>query len=120
MILTPLRMTRARRRGTNAACQSCHKVFVQTRAEHRAGANCVACHMPKRRTDDAVHIVMTDHKIVRVQPAGDLLAEKTEVQESPATSYRGEVLPLLPQAPGARTPMTCCTAPWPRLPIEAI
>jgi Tfp pilus assembly protein PilF len=80
----------------NAACQSCHKVSAPTRVEHAAGANCVACHMPKRRTDDAVHIVMTDHKIVRVKPAGDLLAEKTEIQESPATSYRGEVVPYLP------------------------
>ena len=83
----------------NATCQSCHKVFTQARAEHAAGANCVACHMPKRRTDDAVHIVMTDHKIVRVNPAGDLLAEKAELPETPATSYRGEVVPYLPPAP---------------------
>jgi len=80
----------------NAACQDCHQVSSPTRAEHAAGANCVACHMPKRRTDDAVHIVMTDHKIVRVKPAGDLLAEKTETHESPATQYRGEVAPYLP------------------------
>jgi Tfp pilus assembly protein PilF len=83
----------------NVACQSCHTVFAQARAEHAAGANCVACHMPKRRTDDAVHVVMTDHKIVRLKPEGDLLAEKTEVQDSPATSYRGEVVPYLPPAP---------------------
>jgi Flp pilus assembly protein TadD len=82
--------------GYNATCQNCHKVFTQTRAEHAAGANCVACHMPKRRTDDAVHIVMTDHKIGRLKPAGDLLAEKAELQETPATSYRGEVVPYLP------------------------
>ncbi|HLK64109.1 MAG TPA: tetratricopeptide repeat protein [Bryobacteraceae bacterium] len=80
----------------NTACQSCHKVSAQTRVEHADGANCVACHMPKRRTDDAVHIVMTDHKIVRVKPAGDLLAEKAEISESPATGYRGEVVPYLP------------------------
>jgi tetratricopeptide (TPR) repeat protein len=82
----------------NAACQSCHQVSAQTRVEHSAGANCVACHMPKRRTDDAVHIVMTDHRIVRVKPAGDLLAEKTEIHESPAAEYRGEVVPYLPPA----------------------
>ena len=80
----------------NAVCQNCHHVSPQTRAEHAAGANCVACHMPRRRTDDAVHIVMTDHKIVRMKPAGDLLAEKAEVHESPATSYRGEVVPYYP------------------------
>jgi tetratricopeptide (TPR) repeat protein len=81
----------------NDACQSCHKVSAQTRVEHAAGANCVACHMPKRRTDDAVHVVMTDHKIVRVKPAGDLLAEKAEINESSAASYRGEVVSYLPR-----------------------
>jgi tetratricopeptide (TPR) repeat protein len=80
----------------NSVCQSCHRVSPPTRAEHTAGANCIACHMPKRRTDDAVHIVMTDHKIVRKKPAGDLLAEKAEAHESPATSYRGEVVPYYP------------------------
>jgi Flp pilus assembly protein TadD len=75
----------------NSVCQNCHHVSPQTRAEHAEGANCIACHMPRRRTDDAVHIVMTDHKIVRTKPAGDLLADKTEVSESAATSYRGEV-----------------------------
>ena len=55
--------------------------------------------MPKRRTDDAVHIVMTDHKIVRRPPPGDLLAEKKEKHESPATSYRGEVIPYYPEKP---------------------
>lgn len=80
----------------NAVCQSCHAVSQLTGAEHAASANCVSCHMPKRRTDDAVHIVMTDHKIVRIKPPGDLLAEKTEVPDSPATSYRGEVVPYYP------------------------
>jgi predicted CXXCH cytochrome family protein len=83
----------------NAVCQSCHAVSQLARAEHAAGANCVSCHMPKRRTDDAVHIVMTDHKIVRNKPAGDLLAAKAEVPESPATSYRGEVVPYHPSKP---------------------
>ena len=91
----------------NGACQSCHQVSLQTRPEHAAGANCVACHMPKRRTDDAVHIVMTDHRIVRMKPAGDLLAEKAEIHESPATGYRGEVVPYLPPtlAPNSDDPL---------------
>ena len=38
-------------------------------ASHTAGADCVGCHMPKRRTDDAVHVVMTDH-LIRRRPAG--------------------------------------------------
>ena len=85
----------------NGVCQSCHKTFAEARAEHAAGANCVACHMSKRRTDDAVHVVMTDHKIVRTMPAGDLLAEKSEVHESPGTSYRGEVVPYYPPKLGS-------------------
>ena len=80
----------------NAVCQNCHHVSPQSRVEHAAGANCVACHMPRRRTNDAVHIVMTDHRIVRRKPPGDLLADKPEVHESPATSYRGEVVPYYP------------------------
>jgi predicted CXXCH cytochrome family protein len=83
----------------NSVCQSCHAVTVQSLPGHAMGANCVSCHMPKRRTDDAVHIVMTDHKIVRAKPAEDLLADKAEVHETPATSYRGEVVPYYPQKP---------------------
>jgi len=52
--------------------------------------------MPKRRTDDAVHIVMTDHFIARNRPAGDLLAEKPEPIESPTTAYHGKVVPYYP------------------------
>lgn len=83
----------------NSVCRSCHQVTAQARPEHAAGANCIGCHMPERRTDDAVHIVMTDHKIVRVKPPGDLLADKPEVQDTPATSYRGEVMLYYPSKP---------------------
>ena len=37
--------------------------------------------MPKRRTDDVVHVTMTDHLIQRRPPAGDLLADKTEIHD---------------------------------------
>jgi tetratricopeptide (TPR) repeat protein len=70
---------------------------------HAAGADCVACHMPKRRTDDVVHVVMTDHFIQRRKPEGDLLAAKAEVIESPEHAYRGEVVPYYP-APLTETP----------------
>ena len=65
-------------------------------ARHTAATNCIGCHMPKRRTDDVVHVVMTDHYIQRNIRAGDLLAEKPEANEA-ETVYHGEVLPYYPQ-----------------------
>jgi predicted CXXCH cytochrome family protein len=88
----------------NGICTSCHAAQLArltapgepASGAHATGADCVSCHMPKRRTDDAVHIVMTDHLIARRPPAGDLLADKPEVTESAATAYRGEVVPYYP------------------------
>lgn len=65
-----------------AACETCHEgiahaapamadflvrkpAFVAVDA-----ADCAGCHMPRRRTQDVVHVVMTDHRIVR-EPTGD-------------------------------------------------
>ncbi|HVW86398.1 MAG TPA: tetratricopeptide repeat protein [Bryobacteraceae bacterium] len=44
-------------------CKSCHA------STHRASENCLDCHMWKRRSDDAPHVVMTDHYIQRRKPA---------------------------------------------------
>ena len=89
----------------NAACEKCHAATLTrtARGPHAAGADCIACHMPKRRTDDVVHVVMTDHWIQRRKPAGDLLAPKAEFNESAADRYSGEVVPSYP-APLADTP----------------
>jgi predicted CXXCH cytochrome family protein len=78
----------------NQVCAACHA--APAGPGHTAAADCVGCHMPKTRTDDAVHIVVTDHFIQRRPPAADLLAEKPETHESPATSYRGPVVPYYP------------------------
>ena len=72
------------------ACQKCH-----ARA-HRSSENCLDCHMPKRRTDDVVHVVMTDHTIQARKPDRDLLAPLTEVHDTTQTQYRGEVALLYP------------------------
>lgn len=81
----------------NGICANCHAETLQRAgAPHAAGADCVGCHMPKRRTDDVAHAVVTDHLIQRRKPAGDLLAAKTEVVESAGNKYRGEVLPYYP------------------------
>lgn len=58
-------------------CLSCHENVKHTVALPR-GAKCVDCHMPKRRAEDAVHVVMTDHYIQRNLPARNLLAPLPE------------------------------------------
>jgi Tfp pilus assembly protein PilF len=80
-------------RAANAACGTCHAVARDMK--HPAGPDCVACHMPKRRTDDVVHAVMTDHYIQRRRPDRDLLASKRE-PHGPAIVYHGEVKPYDP------------------------
>jgi Flp pilus assembly protein TadD len=56
-----------------AVCRSCHQT------QHAASTqNCAGCHMQKRRTEDAVHVVMTDHFIRRFPLKGDLLAPVQE------------------------------------------
>ncbi len=54
-------------------CLSCHK-GVRHNVALPSTSTCLTCHMPKRRTDDAVHVVMTDHYIRRTEPQRDLLA----------------------------------------------
>ena len=48
--------------------------------------------MPKRRTEDVIHVAITDHNIQRNKPTEDLLAERAERQDT----YRGEVVPYYP------------------------
>src|SRR5262249_37171105 len=93
-------------RGAEAArhykgvCRQCHtSAFDRLVAsgEHTRSAGCIDCHMPKRRTEDVVHVAMTDPYIQRRKPAGDLLAEMTERHETDADSYRGEVVPYYPE-----------------------
>ena len=63
-----------------AICQSCHQGTHRSGMPHSPdvprSATCLDCHMPKRRTEDAVHVVMTDHYIQRRRPAADLLAPR--------------------------------------------
>lgn len=77
--------------GYNKACARCHAAGTIAEQGHPAGGNCVGCHMPKRRAEDVVHVVMTDHLIQRRPPA-NLLAEFPE-RHDPGLEYRGEVVP---------------------------
>jgi hypothetical protein len=51
-----------------AACLACHA------KAHNTTADCTSCHMPKRRTQDVVHVVMTDHFIRRTPGGRELIA----------------------------------------------
>jgi tetratricopeptide (TPR) repeat protein len=78
-----------------AVCQSCHKEVhrnapPQVQADGKP-STCLDCHMPKRRTEDAVHVVMTDHYIQRQRPPGNLLAPLEEANFE-HSDYRGEVV----------------------------
>jgi predicted CXXCH cytochrome family protein len=80
----------------DGVCRQCHSGTLSA-AQHaapRAATGCVECHMPKRRTEDVIHVSMTDHYIQRAAPASDLLAERAERQDA----YRGEVVPYYPAA----------------------
>ncbi|MCH8821977.1 MAG: tetratricopeptide repeat protein [Planctomycetes bacterium] len=57
-------------------CFSCHELDdcrLDQMTGHQlevAADDCVACHMPQRRTQDVIHVVMTDHLIQRNPGAG--------------------------------------------------
>jgi tetratricopeptide (TPR) repeat protein len=81
----------------SAKCLGCHRTEdcgPTRRAAARGGAGpCVTCHMPQRRTEDVIHVTMTDHKIGKHPPPAILLAPRRE-QETP---YRGPVVYYRPE-----------------------
>ena len=64
-------------------CVSCH-----AKTHHQPSGDCVSCHMPRRRTDDVVHVIMTDHLIARNRPGRNLLADREEAEKP----YRGDLV----------------------------
>ncbi len=64
------------------ACLGCHAGDLAGHPAQPAGvatSDCVGCHMPRRRTEDVVHTVMTDHRIERPPADPDaLLAPRAE------------------------------------------
>ena len=76
------------------SCGGCHSsASLAAKGGHPAGEDCAGCHMPKRRTEDAVHVVMTDHFVQRRPVEEGLLAERAE-RSGP--EYEGEVVPYYP------------------------
>lgn len=92
---------RALRGGEAAAhysevCARCHSGAVAAltaSGRHTRSADCVSCHMPKRRAEDTPGMIMTDHLIQRGPPAANLIAE---FREKPPEQYRGEIAPYYP------------------------
>jgi tetratricopeptide (TPR) repeat protein len=84
----------------SAVCQQCHSAAAHPAAAEVTKDDCIGCHMPKRRVDDAPHVIMTDHKIARLAPANAL----TPFAERSAEAYRGEVVPYYP-SPLPDTPL---------------
>ena len=85
----------------DAACLTCHQARLsklESVGIHPAASGCAGCHMPKRRTDDVVQAVMTDHLIQAVPPNG-LLEPKREKSTLAETAYRGEVTLYYPESP---------------------
>jgi tetratricopeptide (TPR) repeat protein len=76
-------------------CMKCHAANLPAKIalhQHPAATDCVSCHMPKRRTEDVVHVAMTDHLIQRPSASGrQLLGALQETLDTPATAYRGPV-----------------------------
>jgi predicted CXXCH cytochrome family protein len=91
-------------------CRQCHAT------PHTAAPDCTGCHMPKRRTQDVVHAVMTDHLIQRRPSAGDLLAPLAERQEYGAGRTRSAVAPYYPR--GENSLYTAVAQGLPRLAAE--
>jgi predicted CXXCH cytochrome family protein len=89
----------------SGVCGGCHAPALReavAAGRHTAASDCAACHMQKRRTQDVIHAVMTDHLIARRPPARDPLAPIAERQEFDANRYQGEVVPYYP-SPLTRT-----------------
>ncbi|HBE66980.1 MAG TPA: hypothetical protein DDW52_02420 [Planctomycetaceae bacterium] len=79
-----------------SSCLSCHEIQACQTAVTTEGrgelADCMSCHMPRRRTEDVIHAVMTDHRISRnpIDESQRLAAR----QEPPPVAPEAKILPL--------------------------
>lgn len=62
------------RKEYTGVCEGCHKLVNHKGVVMKTGSDCLTCHMPKRRTEGSVRVVLTDHYIQRNRPTRDLLA----------------------------------------------
>lgn len=88
------------RQRARATCLGCHDAAQATRLglapDHFAADDCVACHMPRRRTQDIVEVAMTDHRIqLEAAPEEERLAPL-----APRRAQTEAIRPLDPQEGG--------------------
>ena len=76
-----------------AKCVECHASVAVAGHPTSDRADCASCHMPRRRTEDAVHVIMTDHLIARKPTFPD--AAKPIVEHEPG--YRGPLIVYYPE-----------------------
>jgi len=77
------------------ACRGCHASVHPDRS-----TGCASCHMPKRRAEDAIHVVITDHRIQRIPQAADLRTPGNEQHgryAGPVKLYYPATLPDTPE-----------------------
>ena len=73
-----------------SACLGCH-VPATFEPSHAAAEppvtsqDCSSCHMPKRRTQDVVHVLATDHLIRRTPGGTELTAPRAEIDHKPTS-----------------------------------
>jgi predicted CXXCH cytochrome family protein len=78
-------------------CRGCHQT------QHEASTqDCAGCHMQKRRTEDAIHVVMTDHFIRRQPLQQDLLAPLAESHDRLSGAVKLLYPRSLPDTPDTR------------------
>jgi predicted CXXCH cytochrome family protein len=75
-------------------CEGCHR-DVKHDGTLPKSETCLSCHMPKRRGEFAVHVVLTDHYIQRQKPMRDLL--KPILPKEIAASSNGPLAPYYPE-----------------------
>jgi tetratricopeptide (TPR) repeat protein len=66
------------------ACRSCHSMLGRG---HTTDGGCASCHMAKRRAEDAVHVIMTDHRIRRRPQTRQPLQEAHETYQGKMRLY---------------------------------